>query len=80
MCNRTGGKTSYPLYPVLQTSQGPRILMEIDLFAAGNRGREFLNRAAFERLRKSTSTADELQKLFAEHQANVESLGSKPSR
>ena len=75
-----GGKTSYPLYPVLQTAQGPRILMEIDLFASGNRGREFLNRAAFDRLRKSTSTADELQKLFGEHQANVESLGSKPSR
>jgi hypothetical protein len=75
-----GGKTTYPLYPVLQTAQGPRILIEIDLFAAGNRGREFLNRTAFERLRKSTSTVDELQKLYAGHQANVESLATKSDR
>jgi hypothetical protein len=75
-----GGKTSYPLYPVLQTPQGPRILAEIDLFASGNRGREFLNRTAFERLRKSTSTVAELQKLYAEHQSNIESSGDKPSR
>lgn len=69
-----GGKTSYPLYPVLQTPQGPRILAEIDLFASGNRGREFLNRTAFDRLRKFTPSAAELQKLYVEHQTNIESL------
>ncbi len=69
-----GGKTSYPLYPVLQTPQGPRILAEIDLFASGNRGREFLNRTAFDRLRKVTPTVGELQKLYGEHQINIESL------
>jgi len=75
-----GGKTTYPLYPILQTPQGPRILIEIDLFASGNRGREFLNRAALERLGKSTTTAGELQKLHLEHQAHIESLGTKVPR
>lgn len=75
-----GGKTNYPLYPVLQTPQGPRILLEIDLFASGNRGREFLNRTAFERLRKSASTVAELQELYTEHQKNIETLGAKTSR
>lgn len=75
-----GGKTTYPLYPILQTPQGPRILLEIDLFASGNRGREFLNRAALERLGKSTATAGELQKLFLEHQTHIESLGIKAMR
>ena len=74
----SGGKTSHPLYPVLQTAQGPRILIEIDLFASGNRSREFLNRAALERLRKCTPTADELQSLQREHQAYVESLPTGP--
>ncbi len=70
----SGGKTSYPLYPVLLTPDGPRILVEIDLFASGNRGREFLNRTAFDRLRKSTPSVAELQKLYSEHQTNVESI------
>ena len=75
-----GGKTTHPLYPVLLTPQGPRILIEIDLFASGNRGREFLNRAALERLGKSTSTAGELQKLYLEHQTHIESLATKTPR
>jgi hypothetical protein len=75
-----GGKTNYPLYPVLQTPQGPRILVEIDLFASGNRGREFLNRTAFDRLRVSTPTVGELQKLYAEHQTHIESLVAGSTR
>ena len=77
-----GGKSSYPLYPFIQTPQGPRIVIEIDLFAAGNRGRDFLNRAAFERLQDSSSAAiaDELRSLYNAHEANVKSLGVKSSR
>lgn len=68
------GKTIYPLYPIIHTSQGPRILIEIDLFATQNRGREFLNKVAIERLAESTSTHGELQNLNARHQADVEDL------
>ena len=65
------GKSIFPLYPVIQTLHGPRILIEIDLFASKNRGREFLNKAAFERLRKSSNEVGELQNLYSEHQANL---------
>ncbi|MBC7981026.1 MAG: hypothetical protein H7Y36_10735 [Armatimonadetes bacterium] len=74
-----GGKAAYPLYPVIQTAKGPGIVIEIDLFASGNRGREFLNRAAFDRLGKSSANVAELQKLYAEHQANIENQIAKPA-
>ncbi len=76
-----GGKPSYPLYPVIQTARGPRIVIEIDLFASGNRGREYLNQEAFKRLQKSSSVAatTELRSLFSAHQAAVEALpGNAP--
>ncbi|MGL5017451.1 MAG: hypothetical protein ACRDBP_04910, partial [Luteolibacter sp.] len=76
----SAGKTIHPLYPVILTPQGPRVLIEIDLIASGNRSREFLNRAALDRLRKSTTTADELQKLYREHQTYVEGLAPQPKR
>ncbi|MES2437973.1 MAG: hypothetical protein V4584_02830 [Verrucomicrobiota bacterium] len=75
------GRPVYPLYPVIRTPQGPRILIEVDLFAAGNRGRDFLNRAAFERLEPfgSAESVAELRELYSRHEANVaESLGKKP--
>ncbi len=76
------GKSTFPLYPVIQTALGPRIVIEIDLFAAGNRGRDYLNRMAFERLQKSSSiaAATELRGLFSEHQTAVESSSDKPPR
>lgn len=68
------GKVSHPLYPVIQTPAGPRIVIEIDLFAFGNRGRDFLNKAALDRLRKlsSPTLADELRNLYTKHQASIE--------
>lgn len=61
-----------PLYPVIATPAGPRILLEIDLFASASRSRAFLNKTSFERLRKSNlPAADELMKLFSEHQTQV---------
>ena len=76
------GKSIFPLYPVIQTARGPRIVIEIDLFAAGNRGRDYLNRIAFERLQKSGSVAaaSELRGLFSDHQAAVENLADKATR
>jgi hypothetical protein len=64
------GKATYPLYTVVQTPSGPRILAEVDLFAAGNRGREFLNRTAIKRLTDYTSAAaiSELSELYSQFQ------------
>ncbi len=75
------GKSNYPLYPLIQTPGGARILIEIDLFASGNRGRDFLNRTALDRLRNSSSpaVADELRSLYASYQTHIESRGVKPS-
>jgi hypothetical protein len=68
----TNGKSSFPLYPIIATPAGPRLLLEIDLFAGGNRSRDFLNKTALERLRKfSPSAADDLKKLSADHQADI---------
>jgi hypothetical protein len=68
--NQHAGKAAYPLYPVIQTPRGPRILAEVDLFAAGNRGREFLNRTAIKRLTNLASEAaiGELSKLYSQYQ------------
>jgi len=67
-----GGKTTYPLYPVVRTSVGLRILIEIDLFAS--RGREFLNKTALERLQKfgTPAAAADMRSVFAEFQKQVE--------
>ncbi len=80
--NDQEGKPSHPLYPVIQTERGPRILIEIDLFASGNRGRDYLNRTAFERLQKSSSVAAtaELRDLFSAHQATVDALSDTAPR
>lgn len=69
-----GGKSTYPLYPVIQTPQGPRILIEIDLFAS--RGREFLNKTALARLRKfgTPAAADDLLLLFRDFEKQIEGL------
>lgn len=77
-----GGKSTYPLYPLVQTASGPRVVIEIDLFASGNRGRDYLNKMAFERLEKGSSVAiaDELRGLYAKHQADLEGLIPGPPR
>ena len=63
---------AFPLYPVIATPAGPRILLEIDLFAAGSRSRDFLNKTALNRLRKSSApAADDLATLFTQYQSQV---------
>ena len=57
---------NFPFYPVIQTDKGPRILLEVDLFASPARGREFLNKASLERLQSisSPALAEDLGKLL----------------
>ncbi|MEO5914321.1 MAG: hypothetical protein ABIS50_08825 [Luteolibacter sp.] len=76
------GKSTYPLYTVVKTAQGPRILVEIDLFSSGNRGRDFLNNDALVRLGKSTTEAAEtaLRDLLKQHQAGVAQSSEKGSK
>ncbi len=75
---KTGTKNqpSFPLYPMIQTPDGPRVLSEIDLFASSNRSRHFLNNTNLEKLAADTSqaAADELRALLAEHQKNIDAV------
>ena len=66
------GKPSFPLYPVVLTPAGARILLEIDLCASTNRSRDFLNQTALERLRQTNpAAAHALKMLLAAQQAKV---------
>lgn len=68
-----GNDRRCPLYPVVATPAGPRILLEIDLLASPNRSRDFLNKAALARLRAfSELAADDLATLMTQHQAKTE--------
>ena len=66
------GKPSQPLYPVISTPAGPRILMEVDLFASENRSRDFLNKTALKRLDHLPPAAtNELRQLLIDHQSAI---------
>jgi hypothetical protein len=65
-------KPAHPLYPVVTTPAGPRILIEIDLIASKNRTRDFLNRTALTRLRLlPPGVATEVNELFSKHQSAI---------
>ncbi len=69
------GKPGFPLYPVVSTPLGPRILLEIDLIASDNRSRDFLNKTALDRLRKiNDQAAADLSRLLTDHQTAVAKL------
>lgn len=67
-------KPAHLLYPIISTPAGPRILIEIDLIAAQNRTRDFLNRTALERL--PPAAAAELKELFQKHQSAITEAAS----
>jgi hypothetical protein len=68
-----GDKSSYPLYPVVATPKGPKILIEVDLFAHAERGREFLNSTSLSHLHNyaSPEATDELLDLFKQQAASI---------
>jgi hypothetical protein len=57
---------AFPLYLVVATPAGPRILVETDLFANASSGRELLNKEALRRVEEfsAPAAAAELVKLF----------------
>jgi hypothetical protein len=65
--DKPGDAAVYPLYPIVQTPAGPRLLLEIDLVAGGDRTREFLNEASFPRLGENPDAIAELRQLFTLH-------------
>jgi hypothetical protein len=69
--NRSG-KLSHPLYPVIQTIKGPRILLEIDLFAAPSRS--FLNKTSLARLKEAgfAAATEDLEALVNQFQKSLE--------
>lgn len=70
---------SFPLYPVVATPAGPRILLEIDLSTATKGNRDYLNIAALKRLtpfQSEPSSAATLKELLSQHQAEVSRLAS----
>jgi len=75
---RAGSPTEalYPLYPVVATPEGPRILIEVDLFASGRR-RDFLNKEAVRRSRafSTPEAAAELNATLEKFQSLIREPG-----
>lgn len=65
--DKSGGAADYPLYPIVQTPSGPRLLLEIDLVSGGDRTRAFLNEASLQRLGANTDAIADLRQLFTLH-------------
>jgi hypothetical protein len=65
--DKSGDAATYPLYPVVQTPAGPRLLLEVDLIAGGDRTREFLNEASLQRLGANADAIAELRQLLTLH-------------
>ncbi len=75
----SNGEPSFPLYPVVTTPSGPRILMEVDLAASTKRSRNYLNKTALKRLAKSkfNGSAATLEDLLSQHQAELSTLKNR---
>jgi hypothetical protein len=57
-----------PCFPVIQTPDGPRILLETDLLESGTRTRQYLNKMSIKRLEKfNREIAQTLKDLFFKH-------------
>lgn len=63
------GKSTSPLYAVIQTPKGVRLLAETDLFVPENRGRDYLNNQVLDQLGKAGTDAmvAELRSMLAEY-------------
>ena len=46
----SGSSPSYPMYLVVATAEGPRIVVDVSLRLATNKGREVLNERVWERI------------------------------
>ena len=68
---------SFPLYLIVATQAGPRLLLEADLSETGKRGPDFLNKATLRRLEGfSKRAAAHLNKLLVRHREAANSAGA----
>jgi len=67
-------EATYPLYPMVTTPDGPRVMAEIDLFANGNRTRDYLNETSWERLNAGGDgdASAQLREIYEIHRKNAE--------
>ncbi len=66
----TAGKPQSQLYPIVNTRNGPRVLLEIDLIESGTRSRDFLNKTTIDRLAKiHPDAAADLREILAAYRA-----------
>lgn len=67
--SKLSGMSDYPLYIVVNTAQGARILIDVDLRHATNRGRTQLNQKNWDKLEKTLpqESVDILKAIFTEH-------------
>ena len=72
---------AYPLFVVVATAEGPRVLPELDLFDPLTRGRDFLNRRVWDRIaaRLPDGARGELESVFEKHRAlSAADRGQRP--
>lgn len=74
-------RPSYPLFPVVRTTAGPRVLIGTDLIASGNRSRDYLNRESLEQLAKSgaADTSADLKSLLDRFQTEISNETAPPT-
>lgn len=80
--SKSSGEYDYPLYLIVNTAKGPKVLLDIDLRHATNKGRKLLNARNFEKLKHALpadSLAD-LKSIFSEHEkkAKEDIIASEP--
>jgi hypothetical protein len=71
---------TYPLYAFVTTPVGPRLMLEIDLFANGTQTRKFLNEAVWGRL-NAAGEADAvaiLREMYEAHRHSAETERTNP--
>ena len=71
--SKLAGTHDYPLYFCLKTSRGPKILLDIDLRFASNKGRKMLNESNWLKLKKilPAKALKEVETIFANHEKLV---------
>lgn len=67
--SKTSGATDYPLYLIINTTEGTKILLDIDLRYATNKGRTLLNKRNWSKLEKALPKEDltHIQAIFTNH-------------
>jgi len=67
--SKSSGQVDYPLFLIVNTEQGSKIMLDIDLREATNRGRVLLNQKAWRKLRETLpeDSLAEVKSLFKSH-------------